>query len=75
VASITLNIPDASSARVIDALCTAGHWHSGLGVTKAVFAKAEVARLVRERVLEVERHALRSEAEGQVAALTPPPVD
>ena len=63
MATITLNIPDAVIPRVVDALCAAGHWSEDLGVTRNAFAKQEVARMVRERVVAIETEQARVAAE------------
>jgi hypothetical protein len=55
MAQITLEIPDAVLPRVIDALCIAGHWSPELGIARGMFAKQEVARMIRERVVSVEQ--------------------
>jgi hypothetical protein len=74
MASITLTIPDAVVGRVIDALCLAGGWTAELGVTKPAFAKSEAARIIRERVVAIERGALRAQAEQSAATVTEPDV-
>lgn len=60
MATITLTIPDAVAQRVLDAVAAQHGWHEGLGVTKAVFAKQFVIRVLKD--------AVRSH-EGQEAAL------
>lgn len=65
MAQITLTIPDAAITRVVDALCAGGHWSADLDITRNAFAKREVARLVRERVVMIEDMQAK-------AALTPP---
>jgi hypothetical protein len=55
MAQIVINIPDPSVPRVVDALCLSGHWSAELGITRAAFAKNEVARMIRERVVAIER--------------------
>lgn len=73
MATISLDIPDNAVSRVVDALCARGHWSSDLGITKNAFAKAELARFVKELTLAYETRT------AQQAALTsvvvPPPPD
>jgi hypothetical protein len=74
MATISITIPDDQVNRVVNAMCEAGHWTPELGITKNNFAKAELARLLRERVLTVERQKVRADAEAALAALTEPDV-
>lgn len=69
MATITITYPDAMQTRVVDALCLDGGWSASLGVTKAAFAKSQVAALVRQRVYEVEV------VEARRAAAVPAPID
>lgn len=69
MASVTIQYPDSEQARVIEALCIDGGWTPELGVTKGAFAKQQVARLVRERVREVETAQARHNA---LASVVPP---
>lgn len=75
MAQFILDVPDPVVPRVVDALCGAGHWSPDSGMTRAAFAKAEVARLVRERVVEYERHMLHVQAETAASAVTEPTVE
>ena len=75
MATISITIPDAQVSRVVDALCTGGHYSDDLGVTRNTFAKQEVARLVKERVLLVEREAIDANARQQAGGLVGPDVD
>lgn len=73
MASISIDYPLAQQSRIVDALCLDGGWTAELGVTKGAFAKAQVAKMVRERVLEIERITARQAAIASVAE--PAPVD
>lgn len=74
MASISLTIPDDQLDRVVDALCLAGHWSPALGVSRNAFAKQEVARLLRQRVLEVERRTIHESADAEADGLGEPDV-
>lgn len=74
MAQLIIDVPDAVATRVVNALCTAGGWTTELGVTKQAFAKSEAARIIRERVVAVERAALRAQAEQSAAAVAEPDV-
>jgi hypothetical protein len=74
MATICIDIDNAQLNRVVDALCAAGGWTAELGVTKSAFAKQEAARIIRERVVSIERHTLLQAAEQQAAAVTEPTV-
>jgi hypothetical protein len=74
MASISLTIPDAELARVVDALCGSGHWTAESGVTKNQFAKVELARIVRERVVAYERRLLVEAAAAAAASVLEPQV-
>jgi hypothetical protein len=63
--SVTLQFPPAQDQRIIDALCLDGGWTPEMGVTKAAFAKEQIAAMVRQKVVEVETAAARR-------AVTPP---
>ena len=54
MASIQIDIPDAQANRVLDAFATRYGWTDQLGVTKAEFAKAQVAKMIRETVKQEE---------------------
>ncbi len=70
MATITLNIPDAQVARVIDALCARGGYDPALGVTKAQFAKQSLAAWLKAAVQQVEQQQAHDAA---VSALQQPP--
>lgn len=72
MANISLSIPDDQLTRVVDALCWAGGWSSDLGVTRNAFAKQEAARLLRERVVAIERQQIRQAAAAQELATVEP---
>lgn len=55
MAAITINIPDAQVARVLEAFTEPFGWTPELGVTKAAFAKQQLAAYVREVTLSFER--------------------
>ena len=69
MATISLTIPDAALPRVVDALCARGHWTPETPGTRGAFAKAELARWLREEVREYER------AEALAALQAPALVD
>lgn len=75
MANIVIVIPDAQVTRVVDALCLSGKWTEDLGVSRTAFAKAEAARLLRERVLSIERQTMLSQAAATAAALSEPQID
>jgi hypothetical protein len=71
MASISLEYPDAQGKRIVDALCLDGGWSADMGVTRAAFAKAQAATIIRQRVLEIERTSARQAAVAAVPEPTP----
>ena len=58
MATMTITIPDADVQRLLDAVCTRYGWRSqALDGTKASFAKAKVASLLKGFVRDVEGKA------------------
>lgn len=55
MATVSIEIPDQHVTRVVDAICEMGHYDPALGLTKNQFAKAEIQRMIKERVLRHER--------------------
>lgn len=74
MAAISVTIPDDQLTRVVEALCGAGHWSADTGLTKQQFAKAEVARLLRERVQQYEQRALLQQADVTAAGIAEPQI-
>ncbi len=70
MATITITIPDAQLARVLDTLSKAYGWKTSDG-PKPAFVRAAVAEQLKKMVLQVER----SEAESVAVAAVPAPVD
>ena len=70
MATITITIPDAQLARVLDALARAYGWKTGDG-PKPAFVRAAVAAQLKTMVVQVER----GEAERSAVAAVPAPVD
>lgn len=66
MASISIDYPLAQQQRIIDALCLDGAWTAEMGITRAAFTKAQAARIIRERVLEIERVTARQAAMATV---------
>jgi len=50
MANITISIPDAVAARVLDAMAARYNWTAESGLTKAQFAKSVFVRLLKETV-------------------------
>jgi hypothetical protein len=76
MAVISLNIPDASISRVVDAFAHMGGWNANMGLTKAQFAKAQLIAHMRATVVESETRissdaaaAARQAAINEVQAL------
>lgn len=74
MATVSITIPDASLARVVDALCKSGFWSADTGLTRNEFARQEVARMIRQRVIETERQTLLADAAAAAASLGEPPI-
>lgn len=55
MAQIVITIPDAALQRVIDALCARGNWTPDLGITKAAYAKQQLALIVKSITFQHER--------------------
>jgi hypothetical protein len=55
MANITIVIPDAQVQRALEAFANVYGWTPELGVTKAAFAKAQVAEFVKSTTLSYER--------------------
>lgn len=54
MAQIIIDIPDAALTRVRDAFAAEFGWNADLGVTKAQFAKAQLAEYVKQIVRNYE---------------------
>lgn len=65
MATVSIAIPDAQVARVVDAVCGRYGYGPGDG-TKAQFARKVLAQWVRETVIEWERQQA-AEAAGRTA--------
>jgi hypothetical protein len=74
MASIQLNIPDAQAQRVLDAVADRFGWTPELGVTKAAFAKQQVAEWLKRLVVEYERRVAIDAAIASVQPPAPPDV-
>lgn len=66
MAQITINIPDAVAARVIDAVATRHGWSADSGLTKAQFAKRVIIGILKDTVKSHEANTA-AEAAGQAA--------
>lgn len=72
MADITVTIPDPQVQRVIDALCGFGGWTAETGLTKAQFAKAQVAEHLKRTVKNWEEQEAQRTA--VLAVETPPDI-
>lgn len=70
MANITLTIPDAQLARVVDAVCVVHGWTQASGLTKPQFAKQVlrdiVASIVRTHEGTLAAEQARTAAEAKV---------
>lgn len=62
MAQIIIEIPDAALPRIRDAFAAEFNWNAELGVTKAAFAKAQVADYVKQVVRNYEANQAASAA-------------
>lgn len=69
MASITITVPDAQAARVLEAFAYVYTYDPAEGISKAEFARRQVAAYVRRTVVHAERDKAQREA---LAALLDP---
>lgn len=72
MATVSITIPDAQVARVVNAMCDAYGYVAGQGITKAEFARQSLVRHVKNIVVGQEQATADAAA---LAAVVPPTVD
>lgn len=63
---ITITIPDAAAGRIVDAFAAEFNWNSGMGVTKAQFAKQQIIEFAKQVTRNYEGNIEASEARANV---------
>lgn len=64
MATMTVTVPDAALPRILDAFAAVYRWDPESGLTKAEFARRQVAEFVRRTVIENEQPARRAAAQS-----------
>ena len=67
--TITLNIPDADAAQIVEGICAATGYDAGSGQTQAQWAKAQVVNLVKLTAKRGLWRASQTDINGTVDAV------
>lgn len=65
---ISINIPNENDTALMQAYCAQLGWHSGLGVTRAVFAKQQIIKHIKDTARVHEMQAAAEAAKLAAAA-------